>query len=285
MAINRITRFEGLRIGNVLELGRHRYAKAHPVNGVHRHAAGMELCYLASGLQTYWIEGAEYALRGGDGLVIYPGERHGLGGTREKSLFYYWIFDLGRRREPLFDLPPRESVPLRRSLRGLTDRLYPMGQAPKRAFDAILTLSAGAGRFGATRIRGLLLAVLIGLLESARPAASSRDPKAVHLVREYIAEHLADRISIADLARRVGLSGAQLQKVFKRRTGIPLGEYVLRQKIVAAQRLLREPGTTVTGIAFDLGFSSSQYFATVFKRYTGVRPSTYARRDCGRFPD
>ncbi|MBN1676659.1 MAG: helix-turn-helix transcriptional regulator [Kiritimatiellae bacterium] len=279
MPTDMITRFDGLRIGSVLELGRHRYTRAHLSRGEHRHADGMELCYLASGLQTYWIEGAEYALHGGDGLVILPRERHGLGGTRERSLFYYVIFDLGKPREPFFDLPVRESDALRNSLRGLTERLFALGPGPKRAFDTILRLAPGSARFRATRIRNLLVDLLIGLVRCDQAHATESDPRAVRQTRDYIAAHLGARVTIAELARHTRLSEAQLQKVFKRRTGIPLGEYVLRQKIAAAQRLLRGPGVTVTGVAYDLGFSSSQYFATVFKRYTGIRPSAWSRPD------
>ena len=51
-----------------------------------------------------------------------------------------------------------------------------------------------------------------------------------------------------------------------------------RDKIEAAKRLLHQDSTSVTGIALDLGFVSSQYFATVFKRITGVTPSRYRHR-------
>lgn len=42
---------------------------------------------------------------------------------------------------------------------------------------------------------------------------------------------------------------------------------------------LRGTRRTVTDIAFDVGFSSSQYFATVFRRYTALAPEAWRRRD------
>jgi AraC-like DNA-binding protein len=45
-----------------------------------------------------------------------------------------------------------------------------------------------------------------------------------------------------------------------------------------ARELLAAGGRSVTDVAYALGFSSSQYFATVFKRYTHTRPSSVARR-------
>jgi AraC-like DNA-binding protein len=53
-------------------------------------------------------------------------------------------------------------------------------------------------------------------------------------------------------------------------------EYVLRLKIEEAAGILeREPARPVTTIAHELGFSSSQYFATVFRRYLRVSPGDY----------
>jgi AraC-like DNA-binding protein len=49
----------------------------------------------------------------------------------------------------------------------------------------------------------------------------------------------------------------------------------LQTKIEAAQKRLRAGGDSITQIAMDLGFVSSQYFATVFKRIAGQTPRDY----------
>jgi len=49
--------------------------------------------------------------------------------------------------------------------------------------------------------------------------------------------------------------------------------YILRKRIECAQKLPSIGNGTVTEIAFECGFSSSQYFATVFKRITGMTPN------------
>ncbi len=59
---------------------------------------------------------------------------------------------------------------------------------------------------------------------------------------------------------------------------MPPGEFILRCKVEHARRLLAEEASPITEIAFRLGFSSSQYFATVFKRYTNMTPRE-ARRE------
>jgi AraC-like DNA-binding protein len=54
-------------------------------------------------------------------------------------------------------------------------------------------------------------------------------------------------------------------------------DYTTRCRVEQAAKLLHETKRSVTDIAMDLGFSSSQYFATVFKPYTRCSPRT-ARR-------
>jgi len=59
--------------------------------------------------------------------------------------------------------------------------------------------------------------------------------------------------------------------------GVPPGEYILRQKIKKAEQELTGSERDITEIAYDLEFSSSQYFATVFRRYAGCSPSDFRK--------
>jgi AraC-like DNA-binding protein len=54
----------------------------------------------------------------------------------------------------------------------------------------------------------------------------------------------------------------------------------MRRRIYRAKYLLREPDRPITAIALDLGFSSSQYFATVFKKLVGLTPGEYRQIVC-----
>lgn len=62
---------------------------------------------------------------------------------------------------------------------------------------------------------------------------------------------------------------------FKEEHGVPPAEYVLRARIEEARRRLAEPDAAVTDVAFALGFSSSQYFDSSFKRLTNLTPSAF----------
>jgi AraC-like DNA-binding protein len=55
-------------------------------------------------------------------------------------------------------------------------------------------------------------------------------------------------------------------------------EYLTRLRMKKAKQLLKISKKSITEIAFDLGFSSSQYFATVFKKVTGITPRFYRKQ-------
>ncbi len=82
-------------------------------------------------------------------------------------------------------------------------------------------------------------------------------------------EHLFDRL---------GVSRSRGYDIFHETFGINPKEYILRKKIDLAKQMLRKE-MAITTIAFDLGFSSSQSFATVFKKLTCSTPSSFRKKN------
>jgi len=79
------------------------------------------------------------------------------------------------------------------------------------------------------------------------------------------------------LFEEMGVSRSHGYELFHRHFGITPKEYILRRKIILAKEMLLAK-TDITTIAFDLGFSSSQSFATSFKRLTCTTPSSYRKK-------
>ena len=73
----------------------------------------------------------------------------------------------------------------------------------------------------------------------------------------------------------LGLSYRQLARHFRSVTGMSPKSYQLRARVAEAERLLRATSLPVTTIAFELGYSSSQHFATQFQDINGTTPSDY----------
>jgi AraC family transcriptional regulator len=95
--------------------------------------------------------------------------------------------------------------------------------------------------------------------------------------REFIEDHLAEDVSLAELADLTRLSPTHFCRAFKRSVGLPPHQYQSLRRIERAKALLADPGRTVTAIALDCGFSAPGSFATAFRKTTGITPSTFRR--------
>jgi transcriptional regulator GlxA family with amidase domain len=91
---------------------------------------------------------------------------------------------------------------------------------------------------------------------------------------DYVEANMEQPLPLVELAQHVGLSLPRLKSKFKQEVGVAPGDYIARRRIQRAAQLLNETNDSVTEIAMRLGFSSSQYFATVFKRYTLHSPKS-----------
>jgi AraC-like DNA-binding protein len=133
----------------------------------------------------------------------------------------------------------------------------------------------------AVALQNLLLRFLLDVLEASGRTALVQS-SLIRNVQQFVAEHLDRPLTVPKLARVAGLSTSRLKARFKGEVGMSPADYVMRQKIERAKTLLLARAASVTGVAMHLGFSTPQYFATVFKRYTGQTPSSYQRhRDMG----
>jgi AraC family transcriptional regulator len=96
-------------------------------------------------------------------------------------------------------------------------------------------------------------------------------------VTSYIAEHLAEPISLASLAELVGLSTYHFCRAFKQSVGMPPHRYHTHQRIERAKALLAKPALSVTEIGLAMGFSETSSFTAAFRKVTGFTPSAYHR--------
>lgn len=95
---------------------------------------------------------------------------------------------------------------------------------------------------------------------------------------EFVSQHFHEKFPARDIASYCGLSRFQFSRSFHAVFGITFREYLLRYRIIEACQRLREGAMPVTEIAFAVGFHDGSYFARMFRRYTGMLPSQYARR-------
>ncbi len=93
--------------------------------------------------------------------------------------------------------------------------------------------------------------------------------------RAYIAAHLSDDLSLAQVSSAVGMSSFYFCKNFKKGTGLNFTEYLSRQRVEAVKQLLLNPYKRVSEAAYEAGFQSLSQFNRVFHRIVGESPSHY----------
>lgn len=263
-------------VPDVIHLGRYNYTAARPGLTPHAHEQAMEFCFLVRGRQTYSVGGRTYPLTGGDVFVTYPGELHDTGGNpEEKGILYWLILRIPPASRPFLNLPLRQSRSLRAALLALPRRHFRGTWRMRERFDDIVSRHlASATPLTSLVIQNQIIALLLDIVTCAyatpSPSAARTRPLAAAL--KHVATHLDEPLPLSRLAAQAGLSVARFKTRFKSEQGVPPGEYILRARVAEAVRRLRETTHSVTHIAFDLGFSSSQYFSTVVKRYTGRTP-------------
>jgi AraC-like DNA-binding protein len=94
----------------------------------------------------------------------------------------------------------------------------------------------------------------------------------------YLESRLAEPVALAELARIAHMSESSLLRAFKRATGRSPIDYHLRLRVSRACDLLRSDDRSITEIAYDVGFSDSNYFTRQFRKAMGMTPRDYRKR-------
>jgi AraC family transcriptional regulator len=96
-------------------------------------------------------------------------------------------------------------------------------------------------------------------------------------VGETIEEHLAEPLSLVELAQSVRLSPRHFARAFKESFGQPPHQYQLTRRIERAKMLLGDGKLSITEIGIALGFADTSAFSTTFRRLAGGSPRNYRR--------
>jgi AraC-like DNA-binding protein len=271
----RILDLRPLGFRDVVVLGRYCYAAVHRGLEEHCHGRMMEICYLDRGEQTYFVGQERFDMTGGDVFVAFPGEKHGTGQSPEgRGVLYWMLIHMPRKGQRFLSLAPTVGQPLVDALLGLPTRQFSAGGSLGKTLHGIFAAYDRVDDpLRIVEIQNLCVRFLLDMVDASRKPRPEASPEIV-AVQRHVAKNIDGVFTVRQLARVAGLSEARFKMRFKAETGIPPAEYVLRQKVERA-KLLLQTQATVTDVGMQLGFSTSQHFSTVFRRYTGQNPSKY----------
>jgi AraC-like DNA-binding protein len=265
----------------------------------HRHPA-WELVWFAAGRARWTCAGQTLDLGPGDVHIARPGEEHS-GRPDPADPNHNLAIGFDPKLLPLAAAGPRLIAPARdvaaavdeaelavdafglegtRVVRGVQG-LLPVGRRLLTELDA-LDDDPRRRRLTVAMVQSLLVEFAVTVTRAAidgggRLIAAGAVREDLRGLLGWIAGRLGSPPTVAEMAAHIGLSPAHLTVVFRQQVGRTPVEHVTVMRLERACALLDERRLSVTAIALDLGFCSSQWFATVFRRHCGVSPSAWRR--------
>lgn len=262
-------------------IGYQRYIEA-VANGLipESHEDTYEFHYIVRGDLDWWAEDTSCRVKPGMVFMTRPGEMHGSSDTFFQPTELYWFQLRVPKSKPMAGLTVAETGYLRQRLASLTERIFSASNQIRPAFECILdehrfpsSSSPIIARAGLHQLIGFLIRDHdnhVGGHQEAAPLSSQ-----IQSAVEMIGGSLGDPPPIDKVAKEVCMSPGHFRARFRQETGFSPYEYLTRCRIDKAKEMLMNRRWTVTHVAFQLGYSSSQNFASSFKRQTGMTPTDY----------
>ena len=243
----------------------------------HYHPDCFEFSYLVQGNILFQVEGQDYPLSGGDLFITFPDEVHSTGSIPLSLHKMYWFqLDAADPGRFLF-LQPEAAQWLISQLRRLPARVIRMDSTTTGLFRMLFSALEEESAAGQHQAAALLQTFLCQVLRSASGSRMQLTPDIVK-VREHILAHLDQPLPLEELAALCALSVSRFKQKFKDQLGISPRNFINFHKIEAAKQLLAA-GKSATETAMELGFSGSDYFSVVFRRYTSLSPTEYRQEN------
>lgn len=104
------------------------------------------------------------------------------------------------------------------------------------------------------------------------------EDESIKQAQEFIEKNVTERISVEELAVRFAIGRRHFERRFKKATNNTPVEYIQRVKIEAAKKYLENSRKNVNEIMYEVGYSDTKAFRTVFKKITGLSPIDYKNK-------
>lgn len=244
----------------------------------HEHPGCYEFVLVERG-KAYWeLNNVLHETQAGDLFHTRPGERHRGGFDVIEPCKFWWIIITVPHHQGWLQLPPEESKLIEHELSQLP-RVVHIGLNPIDSFKKLQKTLMKESPLQGIAIRHAILDLLLAFIQPGTGSSTVADD----LLRQF--DLLIDKISlepewrpsVEELAAFAGVSASHFYRTFQEYTGEPPITFVERLRVKEACRQLTETQDSVTDITHQLGYQSSQHFATVFKRFIGVTPTQWRK--------
>ena len=167
---------------------------------------------------------------------------------------------------------------LRRAEHGL---VFPIATIMK-VYSVLDTLADENERF-VQFLKSLYVLYELSISDGSRVLASSSfahsarnvESRRVEKVKQYIHDHYAEPLKLADLAALVGMSPVSFSRFFRQRTGRTLSDYIVDIRLGYAARMLVDSTKNISEICYECGFNNLSNFNRTFKAKRNYTPRDF----------
>ncbi|MDR6550528.1 AraC family transcriptional regulator [Paenibacillus qinlingensis] len=245
--------------------------------GYHEHH-GYEFVFIERGKASWELANRTYETKAGEVFHTRPGEIHRGGfNVIEPSRFWWFILSPPSEVDWLC-LPKHEIATIRTKLDQL-QRIVHTGIQPLAALQRLKDALQASSPLRSTAIRQAIVELLLQILQPSQESGTL-SPDLVHAFDSMIRkvdEEPDWRPTIEEMAEFASISPSHFMRTFRQYTGNTPMAFLERQRIKQACVILTHTDNSVLTISTNLGYASSQHFATVFKRITGVTPLNWRK--------
>lgn len=246
--------------------------------GMHEHVF-YELYFLVSGQRRYLMKHTVFDVEPGNLLIIPKLHLHRATSATQTGYDRYVLYFSDRQASKLANLIG--NVTLNEMITGgcITLPGFVAKQIQKDMEEIRQELQSPTGITEAI-VTHLFHGIMLNALRygSKKEHLVGESADKVQMIAKYISEHYSEDITLTMAANMAYLEKTYFSKRFKHITGFGFQEYLLQTRILAAEKLLLETQLSVSKISENCGFSCSNYFGDVFRRYKGISPSEYRKK-------
>jgi AraC-like DNA-binding protein len=232
------------------------------------------ICIIDSGRQSFTHAGQKHFTPPGGLILINPGAVHTGESAHARGFSMRCLYPtLAQMQAAVLGLTGRHSeLPLFTQVR-VDD---PWAHASVGALHT--ALAEGASRLEReSRLTATLAELFRRYGNGSRPVpAVGRERAAVQMARQYLDEHYALGVSLAELSAHVALSPYHLLRAFRAEVGLPPHAYLENVRVHHAERLIAA-GRPLAEVAAETGFSSQSHLTHRFRQIIGVTPGQYRK--------
>ena len=254
---------------------------ASPPAPMHYHSDIIEIhCVLKGNFSTF-IEKTgritEYEITGNQVFFTYPFELHGNGNEPVAPCEFYAFQIAIDSPSHMLGLNAEYSKMLVRQLMQLPNRQLQLEPASmnlfRNAFAYFSQLTSDSNTIGCQFLNCFLFE--LQFLKPITHKTVQQTDERIRIAIQYLTQNVRENLQLTDLADAAGYSLSHFKIKFREEIGITPAEYITMQKIDLAKQLLVGSDAPITDVAYSLGFSSSNYFCTVFKKIMNCTPSVF----------